>query len=74
MRFDWDNAKNRSNQSKHLVSSELAMEVFDDHNALTALIAMSKGEQRWHTTGLVVGVLWLLVVSTEREIKGETVT
>ena len=49
------------------------MEVFDDPNALTAFDRDVEGEQRWHTTGLVVGLLLLLVVSTEREIKGETV-
>ncbi len=46
---------------------------FDDPNALMAFDRDVEGEQRWHTTGLVDGVLMLLIVSTEREIKREAV-
>ena len=74
MAFDWDSAKNRSNQSKHSVDFELASEVFDDPHASTAFDSEVDGELRWHTTGLVAGVLLLLVVSTERETQGESVT
>ena len=42
-------------------------EVFDDPHALTAFDSEVDGELRWHTTGLVAGVLLLLVVSSERE-------
>ena len=74
MAFDWDNAKNRTNQSRHSVSFELASEVFDDPYALTAFDSEVDRELRWHTTGLIAGVLLLLVVSTEREIQGQLVT
>jgi len=30
MKFEWDNNKNRTNQEKHGVSFEEAIEVFDD--------------------------------------------
>ena len=74
MAFDWDNAKSRSNQSRHFVGFELASEVFDDPYVLTAFDRVVDGELRWHTTLLVAGVLLLLVVVTEREIQGEAVT
>lgn len=63
MQFEWDDAKNRTNQAKHRVSFELATLVFDDPHALT-LPNYCEDECRWLTTGMVKTVLILTVVHT----------
>jgi uncharacterized DUF497 family protein len=64
MLFSWDEGKNESNKKKHGVSFETAQLVFDDPNSYSRLDRLEGGEQRWHTTGFVDGVVMLLVVHT----------
>ncbi len=64
IRFEWDEAKARSNLSKHHVSFETAARVFLDPLALTYQDRIEKGEYRWQTLGVVDGYLLLLVAHT----------
>lgn len=68
MRFDWDPDKARENYRKHEVSFETAALVFDDPGFVMFPDRNVDGEERWHTIGLVRGVLLLLVVHTFREV------
>ncbi|MFZ1643804.1 MAG: BrnT family toxin [Candidatus Contendobacter sp.] len=63
-RFEWDEAKNRSNQYKHGVSFEVASLVFSDPFALAALDRFENGEERWQTIGAVYGAVVILVAHT----------
>ena len=67
MRFEWDDTKNRNNQSKHRVSFELASEVFADplHHSIAG--GIESGEQRWLTFGRVGGLVLLAVAHTWRD-------
>ena len=67
MRFEWDEAKNRSNQAKHGLSFETAALVFDDPHQLSVLDRHEGSEERWQTLGLVGGVMVILVAHTWRE-------
>jgi uncharacterized protein len=71
LQFTWDENKNRSNYRKHRVYFETATLVFDDPNALTLRDRAIDGEERWHTMGLVEGVLLLLVVHTMEGVAEE---
>ncbi len=73
MRVEWGNNKNISNRKKHGVSFELAQEVFDDPLALSKLDRVESGEERWHTLGMVDGILLLLVTHTVRDDEGEEI-
>ena len=67
MRFEWDEAKDRSNQVKHRLSFETAKRVFDDpfHRSLPANVV--EGEQRWETMGIIDGLVVIVVIHTFRE-------
>jgi uncharacterized DUF497 family protein len=71
IRFEWDEAKNVSNQRKHGVSFEEASQVFWDPLHVTVADRVVDGEQRWQALGLVRrasgGFLLLLVAHTVRE-------
>ncbi|MGD0149404.1 MAG: BrnT family toxin [Xanthobacteraceae bacterium] len=62
MRWTWDSRKSAANRAKHGVSFETAVRVFDDLLHASKPDVYPDGE-RWHTLGLVGGVL-LLVVHT----------
>lgn len=64
MLFDWDEAKNLSNQRKHHISFEEAIHVFRDPLARTRLDRYVRGEERWQTIGTVRGVLVIVVAHT----------
>ena len=69
MRFEWDAAKNRINQTKHSgLDFETAARVFNDPNVILVGDRIVEGEQRWHAIGAVSEVL-LLVVHSYREDK-----
>lgn len=61
-RFEWDEAKNRSNQRRHGVSFQLATRVFDDPLRASKLERIVDGEERWQTIGLANGPLLLAVI------------
>jgi uncharacterized DUF497 family protein len=66
VRFEWDEAKARTNQRKHGVRFEDAMLVFADPFALAEQDRIERGELRWQTLGLVGGIVLLLVAHTVR--------
>jgi uncharacterized protein len=71
MRFSWDEEKNQRNIRKHGVSFEMASEVFDDPHAMSLQDESCDGEERWLTTGVVRGVVVLLLVHTWKEQNDE---
>lgn len=72
MRFEWDEAKSRSNWKKHSISFDLAVEVFSDPLCLTLSDRVAEGEQRFWTIGRL-GTTVVLVVHTIAEEHGEEV-
>jgi uncharacterized protein len=67
MRFEWDEAKNLSNQRKHGVSFEKASAVFLDPFYISVQDRIEDGESRWQAIGSVEGLLLLTVAHTVRE-------
>lgn len=67
LRFEWDQAKNLSNQRKHGVSFEEASQVFLDPLYVSAQDRIEGGERRWQTLGIVGGLLLLMVGHTVQE-------
>ena len=71
IRFEWDEAKNLSNQRKHGISFKQASQVFHDQRRVLVADRVVDFEQRWQTLGLVNeaagGILLLLVPHTIRE-------
>jgi hypothetical protein len=70
IRFEWDEAKNLSNQRKHGVSFKEASQVFLDPLFVSVKDRVVDGEQRWQTFGEVEGCLLLMVAHTVREADG----
>jgi hypothetical protein len=70
-RFEWDEAKNLSNQRKHGVSFEDASYVFRDPLYISVQDRIEDGEQRWQTLGFVEGLLLLTVAHTIQEYQDE---
>jgi uncharacterized protein len=64
VRFEWDDEKASENYRKHRVLFETAALVFDDPDFVMLPDRDVDGEERWHTIGMVQGVLLLLVVHT----------
>jgi uncharacterized protein len=74
MQFEWDPVKALSNQRKHGVSFEDAMQVFDDPDALFEQDRIEEtGEVHWQASGLAGGAAVLLVAHTVREEYGSEV-
>jgi uncharacterized protein len=71
MRFEWDEAKNLSNQRKHGVSFEKASAVFLDLFYVSVQDRIEDGEQRWQAIGMVGDLLILTVAHTVREEKAD---
>jgi hypothetical protein len=67
IRFEWDEAKNRSNQRKHGISFEDASEVFRDPLFVSLKDRIVDGEQCWQTFGEVDGWLLVMVAHTSAE-------
>jgi len=65
--FEWDPAKNLSNQRKHGVSFEEAAQVFRDPLYLSWKELIQDGEERWQACGEVEGLALLIVAHTIRE-------
>jgi len=63
-RFEWDKAKNESNQRKHGVRFEVAVTAFNDPAVVSYKDRFEGGEERWKTLGMVEGLLLLLVAHT----------
>ncbi len=67
LRFEWDEAKNLSNQRKHGVSFEKASAVFLDPLYVLVQDRIKDGEPRWQTLGMVGDLVLLTVAHTSRE-------
>ena len=68
VRFEWDEAKNLSNQRKYDgVSFEEACQVFRDPLHVSVQDRIEGGEQRWQTVGAVRGLVILVVAHTVTE-------
>jgi uncharacterized DUF497 family protein len=65
--FEWDPAKNLSNQRKHGVSFEEASQVFRDPLYLSWKERVQDGEERWQAFGRVEGLSLLIVAHMIRE-------
>src|ERR1700761_9017868 len=73
MRFEWDEAKSRSNRVKHGIGFEEAAQVFRDPLRISLLDRVDNGEQRWQKYGLLGGLTVLVVVHTITEIDDDGV-
>ena len=73
VRFEWDEAKAKSNLRKHGVRFEDAMLVFADPFAMVEQDRWEGGELRWQTLGLVGGIVLLLVAHTVRGEEGDEI-
>jgi hypothetical protein len=67
IQFEWDLAKNLSNQRKHGLSFEVAAQVFKDPLCLSWKERVQDGEECWQAIGDVGGVALLIVAHTIRE-------
>jgi uncharacterized DUF497 family protein len=70
MLFEWDENKDRANQSKHGVGFETVKLVFDDPLHISLQNHSENGEERWRTLGLAGGVVLLVVAHTYRGSDG----
>ena len=73
MRFEWDDAKNRSNQIKHSgIDFEMASRVLADPYLILRKDRVVDEEQRWHAIGAVSKLVLLVVhVYRQEESNGE---
>lgn len=76
MTFVWDESKERKNRARHGISFATAASAFQDSAAVSYLDRVVDGEERWHTLGLIGGVIVLLVVHTSEEkmVKSKSVS
>jgi uncharacterized protein len=74
MRFEWDERKDRINQSKHDgLDFETAARVFNDPKIVLAKDRIVEGEQRWHAIGAVSEALLLVVHIYQEEDNDEEI-
>ncbi|MFZ1086751.1 MAG: BrnT family toxin [Terracidiphilus sp.] len=62
--FEWDPAKNLSNQRKHGIGFEEAAQLFRDPLFISWKDRVQDGEERWQACGKVEGLSLLLVAHT----------
>jgi uncharacterized DUF497 family protein len=62
--FQWDEAKNLSNEQKHGIRFEQAALVFLDPLVISIKERVQNEEERWQTLGCVEGLLLVLVAHT----------
>jgi uncharacterized protein len=68
--FEWDEAKNLSNQKKHGISFEDAARVFADPLMLLVPNGYEDGEERWRAYGQVGGTAIIMTAHTYRSGSG----
>lgn len=73
MSFEWDEAKNVSNQKKHKISFETAKLVFEDPYHMSRQDRHEDSEERWQTIGNINGIAVVLVAHTVRNLNGDEV-
>ncbi len=69
--FEWDEAKNLSNQKKHGISFEDAARVFDDPLVLLVPDGQEHDEERWRAYGQVGGTAIIMAAHTYRSRNGQ---
>ena len=67
IRFEWHEAKDRSNRKRHGIDFETAQLVFEDPRCITFIERISDDEQRWHAIGSVEKIIVIVVVHAYRE-------
>ncbi len=67
IRFEWHEAKNRSNKKKHGIGFETAQLIFDDPHCISFVERISDGEERWYAIGSIENIIVIVVVHTYRE-------
>ena len=67
MRFEWDEIKNAENRSKHGISFEEAIEIFDGIVFTRIDYRFDYGETREISIGAIQGFVIVVVVHTERQ-------
>lgn len=72
IRFEWDQAKNRSNLTRHGVSFETALLLFDDPQAISVIERTVDGEERWQTIGMIL-IVPVIVTHTWHEKEEEEI-
>lgn len=74
MRFEWDDAKNRSNRNKHGITFETATRIFLDPMLVLREYRIVGAEQRWHGIGSVMeGVILVVHAYREEYASGEAI-
>jgi uncharacterized DUF497 family protein len=68
LRFEWDEAKNKSNIDKHGLDFQDAMELFLGVEPFLVALESSEdhGEDRWKGIGILQGAIVVVVVFAER--------
>ena len=66
LQFEWDEEKNKSNQEKHKIAFEDAVDVFNDRDRIQ-YTTIKNGERRFLTVGKAFQAL-ISVVHTTREL------
>lgn len=72
-RFEWDEAKSRSNARKHGLSFDTAVGVFEQPHLVQLDTRQEYGEDRWIAVGLI-GLVVCIVVYTDRMDQRDTRT
>lgn len=67
IRFEWDEAKSRSNLRKHGITFRQASQVFTDPLYVAVQDRVVDGEERWQTIGFANRTLLVMVAHTIRE-------
>jgi uncharacterized protein len=67
LEFEWDENKNRLNIAKHGIDFNDAKRVFDGPIYTDEEDEYHFGEYRFHTLGLLDGLVVLMVIHTDRE-------
>ena len=66
MKFEWDEAKNRSNLKKDGISFEEAILIFDGPILTYPDTRLDYGEERWLSIGGIEDIMVVVVVHTNR--------
>jgi uncharacterized protein len=69
MEFEWDEAKNATNIGKHGIAFSDAIRVFDGFMVSKPDLRRNYGETRISTTGMIEGLLLVVVIHTDRSGK-----
>jgi uncharacterized protein len=63
-RYEWSEVKNRTNFTKHGISFETAILIFEDPRIVSEIERVVDGEERWQSMGEIGSGLIVLVAHT----------